>query len=64
MRTADHADTAYAGIWPAAHSGRWSLRLIAPAGVATVASMVAVATGRRGGCTDVTSAGVEGAVPR
>jgi hypothetical protein len=64
MRTADHADTAYAGFWPAAHSGRWSLRLIAPAGVATVSSMVAVATGRRDGCGDVTSAGEGGAAPR
>ena len=64
MRTADHADTAHAGFWPAAHSGRWLLRLIAPAGVATVSSMVAVATGRRDGYEDVTSAGVEGAVPR
>ena len=64
MRTADHADTAYAGFWPAVRSGRWSLNLIAPVGVATVSSMVAVATGRRDGCGDVTSAGVEGAVPR
>jgi hypothetical protein len=64
MRTADHADTAHAGFWPAAPSGRWSLSLIAPAGVATVSSMVAVATGRRDGCRDVTSAGVEGAVPK
>jgi len=64
MRTADRADTAHAGFWPAAHSGRWSLRLIAPTGVATVSSMVAVATGRRDGCGDMTPAGVEGAVPR
>ena len=64
MRTADHADTVNAGFWPAAPSGRWPLHLIAPTGVATVSSMVAVATGRRDRRGDVTSAGVEGAVPR
>lgn len=63
MRTAVHADTAHAGLWPAAHSGRWPLDLIALAAVATVSSMVAVATGQRGGPAGVTSPGTEGAVP-
>jgi hypothetical protein len=64
MRTADHADTAHAGLWPAAHSGRWLLDLIALAAVATVSSMVAVATGQRGGAAGVTPPGAEGAVPQ
>ena len=64
MRTADHADTAHAGLWPAARSGWWSLALIALVGVATVSSMVAVATGQRDGRAGVTCLGVEDAVPR
>lgn len=62
MRTADHADTAHAGLWPAARSGWWSLALIALVGVATVSSMVAVATGQRDGPAGVACLGVEGAV--
>ena len=63
MRTADHPDTALAVFWPGAPSGVWSLHLIALAVVAAVSSMVAAATGQRGGSTGVASFGVEGAVP-
>jgi hypothetical protein len=64
MRTADHADTAHAGLWPGAHSGLWSLRLITPAASATVSSMVAVAGGWRGGSAGRTHLGEEGATPQ
>lgn len=64
MRTADHADTANAGIWPGAHSGPWSLHLITPAVSTTVSSMVAVADGRRGSSAGRTHLGVEAATPQ